>query len=281
MGRPKYLLLGWPVKHSLSPPMQKAAFEACGIEADYEVKPVEPQSLQQEVARLRDEPEIAGWNVTLPHKHAMVGLVDELGPDAAAAESVNTVVKQDGKLQGYSTDGYGLEKALEEAFGLDVGASRLVFLGTGGAAKATSVFLARQGVPAIGLINRTAEKARVLAEIVQRLASGCEVQWCPLDDEEGLRRLLTKADILVQSTSLGLKDEDPLPLSPELVEKDTAVYEMIYRATPFLSAVQARGCAVEKGFGMLLHQGARSFSLWTGQPAPVEEMRRALFQAAG
>jgi shikimate dehydrogenase len=274
----KYALLGWPVRHSVSPAMQEAAFRALGIAATYELIEVPPEQLTQCLDRLVRE-DYRGWNATVPHKERLAGLLRDLDPPAVAAGSANTVVHRAGRLRGYSTDGYGLARAIEESFGLAVPAARFLFLGTGGAARATAVYFAATGAAEIVLVNRTLSKAEALASTMATAAPACTVRCLPLNDTAAIRALLPGVDCLIQSTSLGLHAGDALPLEPELLPPSLAVLDMIYGETPFLLGARARGCRTADGRGMLLHQGVRSFELWTDRPAPVPVMREALERA--
>ena len=277
----RYALLGWPVQHSVSPAMQEAAFGAAGIPATYERIPTPREKLAQTVKDLRRE-HFAGWNVTVPHKQAMAGLVDELDESVSATLSVNTVVNRDNVLKGYSTDGHGLEMALHEAFQLHPAGLSVAFAGCGGAATATAVHLARRGVERLILLNRTLARAQTLATKIEQVAPACHTTCLPLqDDPDVISNALREVDVLVQATSLGLHAEDALPLPVAVLPERCAVYDMIYRTTPFLQEAAAAGHATADGKGMLLHQGARSFTLWTGLEPPLEVMRAALAAALG
>jgi len=245
----------------------------------YELRPAPPDRFEEEVERLVRAGYV-GWNVTVPHKERMARLVDEIDPDAAAAESVNTVVNAGGRLRGWSTDGYGLEAAVREAFGLEPDGLRVVMLGAGGAARAATVYLARRGVSALTVANRTLSRAEALAGKAGRIAPRCKVRALPLDpDAPLLAAALEAADLVIQATSLGLKPADPPPLPAELLPPGIAVLDMIYHPSRFMEEARRRGCRVADGRGMLLHQGARSFEIWTGRAAPVEVMREALYRA--
>ena len=274
----RYGIVGWPVAHSVSPAMQEAGFRALGREAVYELYETAPDALECRFRELRTAG-LCGWNVTVPHKEAAVHLVDDLDPAAARAGSVNTVVARDGRLAGYSTDGYGLATALDEAFGLGLPGARQLYLGTGGAARAGAVYAALNGVAAIILVNRTLSRAEALAATITAAVPGFPVRCLPLADATAVAAALRQCDVLIQCTSLGLRPEDDLPLAPALLPPKLAVYDMIYGRTPFLQAAARQGCAVADGRGMLLHQGCRSLELWTGRPAPVAAMREALDQA--
>ena len=166
----RYGLIGHPVGHSKSPAMQEAGFQALGIQARYELVDVEPQNLPDAFQTMRKTHR--GWNVTIPHKEAAALLVDELDEEARKLGSVNTVVNVGGRLRGFSTDGYGLEMALKEAFGFGFDGQRICFLGTGGAARATAVYAALHGAKRLLLVNRTLERAERLAEGASRRRHG-------------------------------------------------------------------------------------------------------------
>jgi len=157
----RYAVLGWPIRHSVSPAMQGAAFEALGIPATYERIAVPPEEFVEKIAALKREG-YAGWNVTVPHKERMLELVDEATPDATLARSVNTVTCREGRLLGASTDGYGLAAALYESFGMDLVGLRVVMLGAGGGARAVAVYMVRHGVACLSIANRTPRRARDL-----------------------------------------------------------------------------------------------------------------------
>lgn len=274
----RYGLLGYPVKHSVSPQMQGAGFAALGIEARYDLIEVAPEHLAAKVAELRDAG-YRGWNVTIPHKGGIIDCLDEVDPVARQVQSVNTVVNRAGRLHGYSTDGYGLEMAVRESFGLGVAGHHFVFWGTGGAARATSAHFAREGVRQLTLVNRTVEKAEELARLLKTMYPKLQVAVHTPDPAGGVARALTEADALIQCTSLGLHADDPISVPPELLRPSLPVLDMIYRRTALLDAAAGRGCPVADGRGMLLYQGVRSFEIWTEQPGPVEAMRRGLAAA--
>jgi shikimate dehydrogenase len=276
----RYAVLGFPVGHSLSPRMHNAAFAALGLAATYEAIEVPPAELAATFARLRAAG-VRGWNCTVPHKEQALTLVDDADAEARQAGSVNTVLNRaDGRLLGFSTDGYGLVTALQEAFGGSLRGRRLALLGCGGAGRAVSFALVREGVADLLLLNRTLARAERLAAELAPLAAGPLRLRC-LEPGTGapLRAALAEVDFLVQATSLGLRRDDPLPIAPELLPATAGVFDMIYGRTPLLAATAARGCRVADGRGMLLHQGARSFTLWTGRPAPLAAMRAALAAA--
>lgn len=271
----RFGLIGWPVKHSLSPPMHGAAFQACGLDATYELIETPPSEIPATVRHLQTQG-FRGWNATVPHKAAMAAIVDQADPVARAANSVNTVVVSDGQLTGYSTDGYGLEEALRAAFALVVPGSSIGFIGAGGAARACCMHFANRGVRKLVIANRTLESAISLLGDIQAFQSGLLGSACSLADTHALQAALADVDVVIQATSVGLHAHDPSPVPAECLPKGIPVMDMIYRRTQFLHAAASCGAPIADGQSMLLYQGARSFELWTGREAPVDVMRRAL-----
>lgn len=250
-----------------------------GIDAVYEKVDVAPEGLTAFIEQL-DHNGYAGINVTVPHKEAVASLLRSVENVAAMAGSVNTVINNNGNLHGESTDGYGLERALVENLGFDLKSESVAFIGCGGATRATALHLATRGVSKLILANRTLSKAESIAEQVKLAAPDCKVEVLGLCDLNVVESGLADVDIVVQATSLGLKEDDPLPVSPALFPDKVRVFDMIYRETPFQMELRKAGLAFVDGRDMLLHQGVRSFQLWTGvaQP-PVDAMRKALYEA--
>lgn len=276
MPEQRYALLGWPVKHSVSPQMQEAGFRAIGLDTAYELVEVPPEQLAHKVRELTLR-RYRGWNITVPHKQAMLRLVDVVEPAAALAGSINTVVNADGRLVGHSTDGYGLAMALREAFGLMLPKRHFLFWGAGGAARATSVYFAASGARAITLVNRTRERAAALADAIRAAAPACAVTVLEPAETAAIRDRLDDVDALIQATSVGLHAADPIAIPEELLRPGLNVMDMIYRPTRLLERAAELGCRAVDGKSMLLYQGVRSFELWTGaQPPPVAAMRAAL-----
>ena len=273
----KFAVIGYPVKHSKSPAMQLAGFQALGIEASYEKVEVAPGELPAVVRRFVKEGS-RGWNITVPYKEEIIPLVEVVGEEARAAHSVNTVVNCNGRLLGYSTDGYGVAQALRHDFGLTEQPLRQVFLGAGGAARAAAVYAVRHGARHITLANRTAANAEKIAALIRTAAPECEVVVTALADNPLLRQMLQKAELVLQCTSLGLHEGDALPVPPEWIPSHTPVFDFVYTPSEFKNRLAAQGNHISNGLEMLLQQGCKSFELWTGQPAPVEAMRKALYQ---
>jgi shikimate dehydrogenase len=278
-----FAVLGWPIAHSRSPAMHNAAFAAAGLDAVYVPLAVPEARLPAAVAALRALG-VSGCNVTLPHKHAIMALLDEVDATARAIGAVNTVWRQDDQLLGTNTDGAGLCASLREG-GVALPGSRVVITGTGGAARAAVVGLAQAGAERAVIAGRRPEQARALAEELRAACPTTQLSSCDLG--AGLSRALADATLLVQATSATLDSSpaaeafaDALPLAA--LPADAVVCDLVYkpRQTAVLRRAAARGLRTVDGLGMLLHQGALAFTRFTGLHAPLEAMRGALTKSA-
>lgn len=258
-------LFGHPVEHTLSPLMHNAAFDHMGIDCCYLPFSVPPETLRQAVESIRALSFI-GANLTIPHKEAVIPLLDALDKEAAAIEAVNTVVNRGGKLTGYNTDGKGFMRSLEE-MEVTVSDRNVLIIGSGGSSRAIGFYLSRKA-KALTLYSRSREKAETLAAELSltgpKVATAADLSQ------------LGGFDIIVNATPLGLNSSDAMPLDPESLEPTVVVCDLIYHKTPLLSQAGAKGCKTVSGMGMLLWQGALAFELWTGRIPPVEIMRSAL-----
>lgn len=280
-------VIGDPVAHSRSPIMQNAAFAHLGIDAEYTRWHTPAAELSARVATIRTTPTMLGANVTLPHKTAVIPLLDELEPEAAAIGAVNTIYKRDdGALLGANTDAPALVDALRDEGHLDPTGQFVVLLGASGAARAAACALVHAGVAQLVVANRTLEKAEeLLADVLalfEDVGAGDVVTQpvvprlmaLALDDAD-LPDYITRSTLLINATSLGWHtDETPLVEPP--VTPETLVYDMVYRPTRLLHESAARGARTLDGLGMLVRQGALAFTRWTGQAAPLDVMRAAL-----
>jgi shikimate dehydrogenase len=270
-------IIGDPVAHSRSPAMHNAAFRALGLDLAYVPFHVPPEALEAAVRGLAALG-LIGFNVTVPHKERIVPLLDALAPAAEVVGAVNTVVVQDGgRLIGHNTDGIGFSTALHEAHRFKAERSRALILGAGGAARAVCDQLLREGIAAIRICNRTDAKAVALAEHLRRHHPGCDVKalpWTPLDH----RAAINWAELIVNCTPVGLAPADPSPIDTNGISPGHIVVDLIYEPpqTELLRRCTALRARCLNGLGMLLHQGAAGFTLWTGKAAPVDVMRRAL-----
>ena len=273
-----YAVIGCPVSHSLSPVMHNAALKALGLDAEYIAVLVPKEEL--EAFTLDARKNLAGFNITVPHKNAVIPFLDEISRDAELSGSVNTVTVSDGKLSGVSTDGYGLEAALAESFRYVIRDSSVTFIGCGGVVKALTFHFALHGIRKIHLLNRTLKTAEKLAATLKEEFPLLSVETASISDDEKVGTFLNDSRLAVQCTSLGLKPEDPSPIRPELLPRDIFFYDTIYKRTKLYAYAEEHGIPAASGLSMLLHQGAKSLSIWTGLEAPVEVMRKALLDAA-
>ena len=275
------MLVGDPVGHSVSPPMQQAAFDALGLPLVYTTLRVGRADLVDAFPRLCRT--TLGLNVTAPLKEAVIPLLDGVDPSAAAARSVNTVLFGNEGSWGASTDGDGFLDALAVA-GVQSNAEAVV-LGSGGAARAVAAALALRGT-AVSIFGRTLESVNRLVEDLSALSEegAPPVRVRPLTLEpSSLPGALSRADLLVNATPVGGSIDpgrSPIP-DADLLHPRLTVFDLVYRPrrTRLLSDAAERGCRVVEGVEMLLRQGARSFEMWTGRPAPVEAMRAAALRA--
>jgi shikimate dehydrogenase len=268
-------VIGDPVSHSRSPALHNAAFAQLGIAARYELWPTPAADLPARIESLR-APHILGANVTLPHKIAVLSLLDRLEADAAAIGAVNTIVRiADGSLIGANTDAPAFLASLREDGGYDPAGQLAVILGASGAARAAAVALVGAGVARLVVANRTPERAEELLGDVLAGAQGDPQLFALALDDVALPGLLSEASLLVNATSLGWR-ADETPLAAELIPAAALVYDMVYRPTRLLSDAAARGARTLDGAGMFIRQAALAFECWTGRPAPLDAMRAAL-----
>src|SRR5918999_5509550 len=258
-GRTRLLaLIGQPVGHSLSPAMHNAAFAADGLDFVYVCLDVDPDALPDAV-KGAVALKLRGFNVTMPHKRAMIPLVDELDEGARISGAVNTVVIEGSTLRGYNTDGGGMVMACEEA-GIDLSGRSVLLLGAGGTAAAIAVAFGKAGVGELHIANRSVEHAAYLRDRLHGTGmKGLVVH--PLDT-------LPDAEIVINATPLGMKEGDPLPVPPAYVREGRAFCDAVYRPgteTPLVRLDRARGIPVVAGDRMLLYQGIMAQRLWTGR----------------
>jgi shikimate dehydrogenase len=272
----KYLVIGDPIEHSLSPEMQNAGFEALGLGRPYGKRRVTLEEFPEFVRFAREN--LKGFNITVPHKQTIIPYLDSISREAELARSVNTVTVKNGKLHGDSTDGYGLEAALKEAFGVEVKNGSFFFIGCGGAVQAVAFHFAARGAKRLMFANRTVAKAEALIDSLQDAFPNSDFACCSINDLGTVEDFIDIASVAVQGTSLGLKPDDLPPVPPELL-RNICYYDTIYKRTPLLEAAAGKGLRTADGRSMLLHQGARSFEIWTEEDAPLDAMRSALYAA--
>jgi len=270
------VLFGNPLGHTLSPAMHNRLFEK--LDLDYLYLPVEVSAddLPIVFAGLR-KMNLVGCNVTIPHKIAIMDLLDDLDPLAKVIGAVNTIRIQDGRSVGYNTDGEGFVKYLESTLNTSIEKKKIFIIGCGGAGRGISMTMASRGAAKIYLCNRTASKAVALADEINANIEPCAeaISQAPAEMEKAL----AACDILVNATSLGMHpQEDGIPINAGLLRGELSVADLVYKPlmTRLLTAAQQLGCPIVKGHGMLVHQGALGFKLWTGVDPIIEEMFLAM-----
>jgi shikimate dehydrogenase len=262
-------LVGQPVDHSLSPAMHNAAFAADGLDLVYICLDVDPDDLPAAVRGL-EALKLRGFNVTMPHKRAMIPLVDELDEEARISGAVNTVVIEASGLRGFNTDGGGMVMACQEA-GIDLSGKSVLLLGAGGTAAAIAVAFGKAGVGELHIANRSVEHAAYLRDKLHGTGmKGLVVH--PLDT-------LPDAEIVINATPLGMKEGDLLPVPPAYVREGRGFCDVVYRPgteTPLVRLARERGVPVVAGDRMLLYQGVLAQKLWTGREPNVKAMDLAI-----
>ncbi len=264
-------VFGHPVGHSLSPAMHNAAIEHLGLDYIYVPFDVAPENLRQAVDGIRALG-IAGVNVTVPHKEAVIPFLDEVEADAREVGSVNTIVNKDGRLTGASTDGAGFMRSLTES-GFAPRGCRAVVLGSGGAGRAVAFALARDGAE-VALFDAVPGKAEKLAlDVGARNVRAIGTQ------DSALAVALESADLLVNCTPVGMHpNEDSMPVPAESLRPDLFVYDVVYNPlrTKLIQAAETAGASTMSGVKMLVYQGAVSFAKWTGIDPPTDMMEQAV-----
>lgn len=276
-----FALLGHPVGHSLSPAMHNAAFAALGLRARYTLLDVAPRDLTTTLDELHASV-FGGLNITIPHKEAAYRFLARqhtLAESARALQAVNTVVFQrDGSLVGHNTDAPGFLDALKESFRATPRGKRILLLGCGGAGRAVALTCARQGAASIQVADVQPAARRRLLRALRQTAPDLSLGGIALNRAA---RAARECDLIIQATPVGMQPDDPSLLPPEAFRPGQVVFDLIYNPaeTPLLAAARAAGARTANGLGMLLHQGARAFRLWTGRQPPIPVMRAALEKA--
>lgn len=272
-------IFGYPITHTLSPVMHNAIFKFLGLDYCYIPFEVRKGYLSDAVKALRAL-NIKGINVTIPYKEEIIPYLDEISSEARIISAVNTVSVRKGRLIGYNTDGRGFIKAFYKESGLTLRNKKILLLGAGGAAKAVAVQAALMGTKEILIANRTFYKGKELAGHISRFVPTCRV--IPLKyTKDTLKKSISRMDILINATSLGMNPKDPLPIPQDLLHPSLVVYDLIYNPpiTGLLKAARKVGAKGINGVGMLLYQGALSFEIWTGVRPPIDLMKRVLTKA--
>jgi len=283
-------LIGYPLKHSISPDFQQAALNDYKLDIQYQVWETTAEDLPDIIRQLR-LPHNLGANVTVPYKENVLQLLDEVDSQASAIGAVNTIINRNGRLIGYNTDAYGFIQALRRDAHFEIKNKRAVLLGAGGAARAVSFALLWENIDLLVVINRTLARAEALAESLLQYIKDTEIR---VDITALPRRsskcqeIIRSCQLIVNCTTLGTKfspQESQLPLDANLIAAHALVYDLVYNPTetPLLKLAQEAGASVIGGLSMLVYQGAAAFELWVEKQAPLDIMlyaaRKALERA--
>lgn len=270
-------IIGYPVEHSFSPAMHNAAFKDKGINYVYVPFPVKPENIALALEGIRGL-NLAGVNVTIPHKSAVIGFLDEVAPEAKLIGAVNTIVNDNGILRGYNTDAPGFLKSLELDAGVAPKGKRILVLGAGGAARAVSIQLALSGAARLTFATPVPSEVTGLETTITHSSDAVvkKIAW----NINEINQVAAECDIIINATPIGMYpnvDQTP-PLSLEILSPKTLVCDLIYnpRKTLLLQKATDLGLHTMNGMGMLLYQGAIAFELWIGSQPPLDIMRVAL-----
>jgi len=281
----KYIgLIGYPIKHSISPFFQQAALDYYQLDIRYEAWETAPAQLQEVVDDIRKSQNI-GANVTVPYKETVLPLLDEVDELAGSIGAVNTIVKKADRLVGFNTDAYGFIEVLDKEGHFDPEGRKVFILGAGGVARAVCFALVQRKVASLAITDGIFERASALAENLMNYTKRISASPRELKTEINHLRwktlssasTLNNCDLIVHCTTIGMKDspqEGQSPLSLEVIPKNALVYDVVYNPwpTPLLKLAQRAGANTLGGLPMLVYQGAASFKLWIGREAPVDIM---------
>lgn len=275
-------LLGSPVEHSISPAMHNEAFQQLDLDNVYLAFDVPEEKMPQAVEALKLM-KARGWNITMPGKNIMCKLADKVSPASEITGACNTIVNDDGVLTAYTTDGTGFMKAAEEN-GMKVVGENMTLLGAGGAASAILAQAALDGARQIDIFNIRDNFFGRLEDMAEKLnkITDCKVVVHDFSDPEELRNAIANSSILVNGTSVGMAPnvDNTIITDTTMFRPGLNVFDVIYnpQETRLLREAKEAGCNTANGMYMLLHQGAASFKLWTGQDMPVEIIREKYFK---
>ncbi len=275
-------IIGYPIAHSVSPAMHNAAFKHLRMNWSYDAYEVKPSDLADELDQLKAKG-LVGFNVTIPHKEAIISLIDDVTKLPKMIGAVNTVRNDEGMLIGFNTDGPGFIGSLREDAGLDPKGKSVVLIGAGGAAKAVAVVLAEAGASRLTITDIDAAKGEQLAEYVGSLF-GSEAAFAK-PSSGALEDAMADADLIVNATPVGMHPrENESPIEEGMRMKRGAVlFDLVYNPprTRLMITAEQNGLRTFNGLGMLVRQGALAFTIWTEKEAPIDIMLKAAKEALG
>lgn len=272
-------VIGYPIAHSLSPVFQNAALKKLDPPLIYRAIQVTPYGLGQFVKQASQKGYL-GFNVTIPHKERIIKYLDLLTPMAKKMGAVNTVkIEKNGKLTGHNTDGLGYLASLKKECRFNPKGKLVVLLGAGGAAKAIALALGNASCKKILIANRNQKRARLLVHHMKK--NFPKTQWEAASLKKIPFSFWTQSHLLINSTSMGMKNIPFIPMPLETLHRHCIVSDIVYRPlhTPLLQKAKAHGLKIHPGWGMLLYQGALSFTYWTGKKPPLSIMKKNLLAA--
>lgn len=269
-------LIGYPIDYTLSPIMHNVAFNELNLNFVYLPFRVKLENLHlatQGLVALN----IVGANVTIPHKEEIIKYLHHLSQEADIIGAVNTICVHEGRLIGDNTDGKGFVTSLREEMNIDPAGKKVFILGAGGASRAIAVSLAKLGVKRITLTDKEMIKAERLSSNLRQHFPNIWFDKVGLKDKE-FEEHIKDCDILINATPCGMHENDPLLIKADWLFKNQIVYDLIYTPpqTSLLRLAKEKGCKIQNGISMLVHQGTLSFELWTGKKAPIEVMRKTI-----
>jgi shikimate dehydrogenase len=272
-------LIGYPVKHSISPYFQQAALDYYHLDIRYQLWETSPEKLSSRIAGLK-KPQNLGANVTTPYKETVLPLLDEVDEPASLIGAVNTIAKRDDKLVGFNTDADGFITALRNEGKFEPEGVEAVILGAGGVARAVCFSLVQNKVSSLTIMDGILDKSKALAEHINRYVTRAGLKtriavlpWQSVNSADTFER----CRLIVHCTTIGMKyspQQGQSPLSGDVIPEGVLVYDLVFnpRVTPLLQLAQKAGANILGGLPMLVYQGAASFELWTGRKAPVDIM---------
>ena len=270
-------VIGDPIAHSMSPDMHNDSFQHLGIQATYLPFAVRSENLQDAVKGMKAIG-VKGFNVTIPHKTAIMPFLDKIDLLAAEIGAVNTVKLEDGSYVGYNTDGLGFVKGLREQLQADLTAQKVLIIGAGGAARAIYYSLLQEGAVHVDIANRTLPKAE---KLIEGKSGNAHSDIYTLDEAE--KRLLDYT-LIINTTSIGMQPNiDEAPISLENIRPQSVVSDIIYNPlqTKLLQEAEERGALTQNGIPMFVYQGTLAFQLWTGEQPDIERMRKIVLTKLG
>lgn len=272
-------IFGYPTGHTISPAMHNAVIKALRLDMVYLPFEVKPSELREAIKCIKSIGMI-GVNITIPHKEAVIKFIDDVSEEARHIGAVNTIVNKDGRLIGHNTDGYGYITSLKEECNFNPKGKNIAILGAGGAARGILVALSVKKPKTIVIANRTL--ARAISLIKAFKGKFPETKFKAVDlNKDILKKYFKEIELLVNTTSVGMKKNETVEIPLELLPKTAVVSDIVYNPleTLLLKKAKKLGLTTHSGLGMLVHQGVKSFKLWTGMDAPIEVMRKAALKA--